>query len=42
MPFGIAFLVLAILSVIMPFLCDNEKQKGYTPEIDENTGELRF
>lgn len=43
LPFGIAILVLAVLSVIMPFFFDDKpKKRGYTPEIDEKTGELKF
>lgn len=42
LPFGIAILVLAVLSVIMPFFFDDKPKRGYTPEIDEKTGELKF
>lgn len=42
LPFGIALLVLAVLSVVMPFFFDDEPKRGYTSEIDEKTGELRF
>ncbi len=41
LPFGIALLVLAILSVIMPFFCDDEEIKGISVEINEN-GDLLF
>lgn len=42
LPFGIAILVLAVLSVIMPFFFDDKPKRGYTPEIDEKTGEFKF
>ena len=43
LPFGIAILVLAVLSIIMPFFFDDKpKKRGYTPEIDEKTGDLKF
>jgi len=44
LPFGIAILVLAILSVIMPFFFDDKepKHRGYTLEIDEETGDFKF
>lgn len=44
LPFGIALLVLAVLSIIMPFFFEDEKPKhhGYTPEIDEKTGDFKF
>lgn len=44
LPFGIAILVLAVLIVIMPFFFGDKepKHRGYTPEIDEKTGDLKF
>ena len=42
LPFGIALLVLAILSVIMPYFCDDdEERKGISVDINEN-GDLLF
>lgn len=46
LPFGIALLVLAVLSVIMPYLFDNDnksknKNKGISIDIDED-GNLLF
>ena len=44
LPFGIAILVLAVLSVVMPFFFGDKEPKhhGYTPEIDEETGDFKF
>lgn len=44
LPFGIAILVLAVLSVVMPFFFGDKEPKhhGYTPEIDEKTGDFKF
>ena len=42
LPFGIALLVLAVLSVIMPYFFDDKnKNKGINIEIDED-GNLLF
>ena len=41
LPFGIALLVLAVLSVIMPFFCDDEERKGISVDINED-GDLMF
>jgi hypothetical protein len=46
LPFGIALLVLAVLSVIMPYFFDDDdknknKNKGISIDIDEN-GNLLF
>lgn len=45
LPFGIALLVLAVLSVIMPYLFDDDdnknKNKGISIDIDED-GNLLF
>lgn len=44
LPFGIALIVLAVLSVIMPYLFDDDnknKNKGISIDIDEN-GNLLF
>lgn len=40
LPFGITLLVLAVLSVIMPFFCDEER-KGISIDINED-GDLMF
>ena len=44
LPFGIALIVLAVLSVIMPYFFDDDdknKNKGISIDIDEN-GDLLF
>ena len=43
LPFGIALIVLAVLSVIMPYLFDDDKNKnkGISIKIDED-GNLLF
>ena len=41
LPFGIALLVLAVLSVIMPYFFDDDKNKGISIDIDED-GNLLF
>lgn len=41
LPFGIALIVLAVLSVIMPYLFDDDKNKGISIDIDED-GNLLF
>ena len=43
LPFGIALIVLAVLSVIMPYFFDDDKNKnkGISIDIDEN-GNLLF
>lgn len=46
LPFGIALLILAVLSVIMPYFFDDDdknknKNKGISIDIDEN-GNLLF
>lgn len=41
LPFGIALLVLAILSVIMPYFFDDEERKGISVDINED-GDLMF
>lgn len=38
---GIVLLVLAILSVVLPFFCDDEERKGIFIAINEN-GDLMF